>query len=47
MTIREAIEYLRPVADSTPLAGYGKALSIAIQVMEDKLREGETNETDT
>lgn len=42
MTTREAIEYLRPVADSTPLAGYGLALSLAIQALEEKAeREGE------
>ena len=35
MEIRDAINYLRPVADSTPLAGYGAALTKAIEAMED------------
>ena len=34
MTNKEAIEYLRPVADSTPLAGYGLALNLAIKALE-------------
>lgn len=33
MTIKEAINYLQPVADSTPLAGYGSALVAAIDAM--------------
>ena len=35
MTNREAIEYLQPVADNTPLAGYGEALRAAIRALED------------
>ena len=35
MKNKEAIEYLRPVADSTPLAGYGAALSAAIRALEE------------
>lgn len=34
MTNKEAIDYLRPVADSTPLAGYGLALNLAIKALE-------------
>ena len=34
MTYKEAREYLRPVADSTPLAGYGAALSKAVEALE-------------
>lgn len=34
MTYKEAREYLQPVADSTPLAGYGAALSKAIEALE-------------
>lgn len=34
MTNQEAIAYLRPLADNTPLAGYGQALSTAIKAME-------------
>lgn len=33
MTYKEAREYLQPVADSTPLAGYGAALSKAIEAL--------------
>lgn len=34
MAYRDAINYLRPVADSTPLAGYGAALTKAIEALE-------------
>lgn len=34
MTNKEAIDYLRPVADSTPLVGYGAALNLAIKALE-------------
>ena len=34
MTYKDAREYLQPVADSTPLAGYGAALSKAIEALE-------------
>lgn len=34
MTNQEAIAYLRPIADSTPLAGYGQALEAALKALE-------------
>ena len=34
MTYKEAREYLQPVADNTPLAGYGEALRKAIEALE-------------
>ena len=40
MTYKEAREYLQPVADNTPLAGYGEALRKAIEA----LREMEETE---
>lgn len=33
MTLSQAIAYLQPIADSTPLTGYQKALSVAIDAM--------------
>ena len=41
MTNKEAIDYLRPVADSTPLVGYGLALNLAINALEtvEKLKQ--------
>lgn len=33
MTFKEAIEYLQPVADNTPLSGYGAALTAAIYAL--------------
>lgn len=41
MTLSQAIAYLQPIADSTPLAGYQKALSVAIDAMREveNLRE--------
>lgn len=33
MTLREAIEYLQPIADSAQLAGYSEALAVAINAM--------------
>lgn len=33
MTLKEAIDYLQPIADSTPLAGYGAALAVALDAM--------------
>jgi hypothetical protein len=33
MTYKEARDRLQPVADSTPLAGYGAALSKAVEVL--------------
>jgi len=41
MTYKEAKAYLQPVADSTPLAGYGAALAAAIRALDDvdKLKE--------
>ena len=33
MTYKEAIEYLQPVADNTPLTGYGAALTAAIYAL--------------
>ena len=35
MTYKEAIQYLQPVADSTPLVGYGGALRAALQAMQE------------
>ena len=42
MTNKEAIDYLRPVADSTPLVGYGAALNLAIKALEtvENLKQG-------
>lgn len=34
MTRKEAIEYLRPIAENATLAGYQQALRIAIEDME-------------
>lgn len=34
MTYKEAREYLRPVADNTPLIGYNAALNTAIEALE-------------
>lgn len=34
MTNQEAIAYLRPIADSTPLAGYGQALEADLKALE-------------
>lgn len=34
MTYKEAIHYLQPVADNTPLYGYGTALLLALRVLE-------------
>ena len=39
MTFKEAIDYLQPVADNTPLTGYGKALDMAIEALR-KAEEG-------
>ena len=41
MTIKEAIEYLQPIADSAQLAGYSAALAMALEAMRevDSLRE--------
>lgn len=33
MTYKEAIQYLQPVADNTPLAGYGAALNVALDAL--------------
>ena len=33
MTIKQAIEYLQPIADSAQLAGYSAALAVAIDAM--------------
>lgn len=34
MTFKEAREYLRPIADNTPLTGYGAALETAMKALE-------------
>lgn len=41
MTIKEAIDYLQPIADSAQLAGYSAALSVALDAMREvqSLRE--------
>ena len=41
MTIKEAIDYLQPIADNAQLAGYHAALSMALDAMREveKLRE--------
>ena len=33
MDLKQAIDYLQPIADSTPLAGYGAALAVAMDAM--------------
>lgn len=33
MTNKEAIEYLQPVADNTPLTGYARALNLALDAL--------------
>lgn len=33
MTIKEAIDYLQPIADNAQLAGYREALDVAIDAM--------------
>lgn len=35
MTNKEAKTYLQPVADNTPLVGYGAALTVAVRALED------------
>ena len=35
MTYKDAIVYLRPVADNHPLAGYSAALNVAIRALEE------------
>ena len=35
MTLKEAIAYLQPIADNTPLNGYHAALTVAIETMKD------------
>ena len=34
MTYKEAINYLRPAADNTPLVGYGAALTVALHALD-------------
>lgn len=33
MKLNEAIDYLQPIADSTPLTGYSEALAVALDTM--------------
>lgn len=40
MDLKQAIYYLQPIADSTPLAGYGAVLAVAMDVLRDADRRG-------
>jgi len=41
MDLKQAIDYLQPIADSTPLAGYGAALAVALDAM--RAQEAQTD----
>lgn len=40
MTIKEAIDYLQPIADSTDIAKHGEALRVALDAMRESERQG-------
>lgn len=39
MTIKEAVDYLQPIADSTDIAKHGEALRVALDAMRDAERQ--------
>ena len=47
MDLKQAIDYLQPIADSTPLAGYGAALAVALDAMRAQEAQTDKESADT